>query len=262
MSVRDWATIRRSLIDGDTYNAEVTSHFGDTSSDPNRDAVKQLCLVKSTDSALIAQQRIRFFREQVQKVQNKPIIIGQPKSNLDADVKYHPEISVYLIQDSQSLTQGASPIDARFSWRLMDQTSESITNDILNNWANKIYNAFFNPVFSFAKGKYIGWYISPKDGLHLQLYCLDEATTESVARKIVSSIGKDFSDDLFKITKPKKDNLQQSQATISILGQTKKVPQWRPTANVFAKQAYINIWNDDVHLLVDKIGVKFYPILR
>ncbi|MEH1884885.1 hypothetical protein [Nostoc sp.] len=63
MSIRDWAAIRRALINGDSYNSEVAAHFADTTGDTARDAVKNICLVQSNDSALIAQQRIRFFRE-------------------------------------------------------------------------------------------------------------------------------------------------------------------------------------------------------
>ena len=262
MSIRDWAAIRKALINGDSYNSEVVDHFGDTSTNPQREAVKNLCLVQSNDSVLIAQQRIRFFREEVQKCHLKPVIIGQPKSDFDADVKYHPQVTVYFVQDIQSVPRGSRPKNARVTWRLMDQTSETISNQILNNWATKVYNSFFNPVYSFHKGKYIGWYNSPADGLHLQLYCLDDITAESVAKKIVTSADKTFNDDLFKVTKPKRNNIAQSQQ-ITILGQSKSVPNWRPNITVNVAYAYINIWADnDLRLIVDKIGSKFHPILR
>ncbi|MEH2000440.1 MAG: hypothetical protein V7L00_17120 [Nostoc sp.] len=201
MSIRDWAAIRRALINGDSYNSEVSAHFADTT-DPKRNAVKDICLVQSNDSILIAQQRIRFFREEIQKTHLKPTIIGQPKIDFDADVKYHPQVSIEFRQTLTSIPRGKYPKDARISWRLMNETSESLTFAKMNDVAALVYQQFFSNRFSFKKGKVIGWYLSPSDGLALQIYCLDAAEAERVAKYVVQAIGKTWNNSIFKTTNP------------------------------------------------------------
>ncbi|MEH1791611.1 hypothetical protein [Nostoc sp.] len=242
MSIRDWAAIRRALILGDSYNSEVNAHFGNTSGDTDRTAAKNICLVQSNDSALIAQQRIRFFREEVQKTHLKPTIIGKPKVDVDADVTYHPQIFIRLWQDSTAVPRGKFPKSAEFSYRVMGETSETVTNEKLNSYARLVYSAFFQNQFAINKGKYIGWYISPVDGLHLQLYCIDEAECTRVAQAIVSKLNKTWSESLFKITKPTRSNAVSTTDTITILGQTKQRPQWRPNCTVRATEAWISLW--------------------
>ncbi|MEH2145293.1 hypothetical protein [Nostoc sp.] len=264
MSIRDWAAIRRALINGDSYNSEVILHFADLPTNPEREGVKALCLVQPNDSILIAQQRIRFFREEVQKTHLKPIIIGQPKIDLDADVKYHPEVSIKFKQSLISVPRGKQPKDAQISWRLMTETTESFTFAKMNDVATLVYQQFFQNRFSFNKGKFIGWYISPPDGLNLQLYCLDETEAERVAKYVVQAVGKTWDDKIFKITKPKRSNEITSEQII-ILGKQKNTPVWRPNITVNAYKANINVWgaeNQEFELVGRLTNGQFFAIAR
>ncbi|MEH1884097.1 hypothetical protein [Nostoc sp.] len=264
MSIRDWAAIRRALILGDSYNSEVNAHFADPTGDTARDAVKNICLVQSNDSALIAQQRIRFFREEVQKTHLKPTIVGQPKIDLDADVRYHPEVTVVLKQSLTSVPRGKYPKDARISWRLMNETSESLTFTKMNDVAALVYQQFFQNRFSFKKGKFIGWYISPLDGLHLQLYCLDATEAKRVAKYVVQAIGKTWNDSIFKVTSPDRDNIA-SPEQITILGKQKDAPIWRPNITVNASKANINVWgagNEEFELVGRLANGQFFAVSR
>ncbi|MEH2014174.1 hypothetical protein [Nostoc sp.] len=261
--VRNWALIRQGLINGTSYNAEVNAHFGDTSADSGRNAAKNLCLITSTDSMQIALQRQSFFYYQVLKIQNKPIIIGQPKADFDADVKYHPQIFVRLWQDSTAVPVGKFPKSAQFSFRLLDETSETITKDKLNTYARKMYAAFFETQFTFNKGKYISWYTVPEEGLHLRFYCIDEVECERVAKAVVSKLEKVWNEDAFKISKPRRSNLVSSTNTINILGRSKQRPQWRPNCTVRSTECWACIWASDEEIpLVSKVGGTYRPIIR
>ncbi|MBH8576987.1 hypothetical protein I8752_29200 [Nostocaceae cyanobacterium CENA369] len=264
--VRNWALIRRGLINGTSYNAEVNSHFGDTSADAGRDAAKNLCLIIPTDSMQIAAQRQSFFYHQVLKIQNKPIIIGQPKTIFDSEVTYHPEVSIEFRQDFASVSQGRRAKDARFGWRLMNETSESLTFEKINNVATLVYQQFFanNNIFNYNKGKVIGWYTSPIDGLHLQLYCQNIDESERVAKYVVDAIDKTWHDNLFKTTTPKRNNLTPP-PQITILGQQQDTPVWRPNVKVFAYKSYLTVWatENKVYDLIGRLANgSFYPIAR
>lgn len=264
MPARDWALIRKALINGDSYNSEVSAYFSDFNTDASASVLRNLCLVQSNDSTLIAQARIRFFREEIQKTHLKPIIIGQPKIDLDADVKYHPEVSITFQQSLISVPRGKYPKDAVISWRLMNETSESLTFAKMNNIATLVYQQFFQNRFTFNKGKIIGWYISPADGLNLQLYCLDETEAERVAKYVVQAVGKTWNDKVFKITKPKRNNAITSEQ-ITILGKQKDAPVWRPNIIVNACKANINVWgagNEDFELVGRLANGQFFAVAR
>ncbi|MEH2002359.1 MAG: hypothetical protein V7L00_27110 [Nostoc sp.] len=264
MPARDWALIRKALINGDSYNSEVSAYFSDFNTDTEAIAVKNLCLVQSNDSALIAQQRIRFFREEIQKIHLKPTIIGQPKIDFDADVKYHPQVSIEFRQTLTSIPRGKYPKDARISWRLMNETSESLTFAKMNDVAALVYQQFFSNRFSFKKGKVIGWYLSPSDGLALQIYCLDAAEAERAAKYVVQAIGKTWNNSIFKTTNPNRTNVPSSEQ-ITILGKQKDAPIWRPSITVNAYKANINVWgagNEDFELVGRLANGQFFAIAR
>ncbi|OYE02946.1 hypothetical protein [Nostoc sp. 'Peltigera membranacea cyanobiont' 232] len=253
--VRNWALIRQGLINGTSYNAEVNAHFGDTSADSGRNAAKNICLITSQDSMQVATQRQSFFYYQVLKIQNKPIIIGQPKTTYDSEVTYHPEISIEFRQDFIATPRGKQPKDARISWRLMGETSQSLTFTKINNAATLVFQKFFqNNIFNFNKGKVIGWYNSPTDGLHLQLYCIDSTEAERVAKYVVQAIDKTWNDNLFKTTTPKRNNLVTPEQ-ITILGKQQDAPVWRPNITVKAYKAYMTVWGTEnkVYELVGRL---------
>ncbi|MEH1884884.1 hypothetical protein [Nostoc sp.] len=105
------------------------------------------------------------------------------------------------------MPKGKRAKNARISWRLMTETSETMTYTKMNQVATQVLQAFFANRFVFNKGKFIGWYISPKDGLNLQIYCLDATEALRVAKYVLSSIGKTWDDSIFKVTTPNRDNL-------------------------------------------------------
>jgi outer membrane protein assembly factor BamB len=261
--VKEWAKLRKALIQGESYNAEVNAHFGDTSNNEDREAVKNLCLIQGKDSMLIARQRQNFFYYQIKKIQNKPVIIGQPKIDYDAEVIYKPQIGVIFAQDFESVPKGKNPKTAKITWRLMDKTSETITNEDLNSWANKIYDGLFKDTrYSFDKGKFIAWYISKSEGLHLQIYCLSAEEGEKVVKKVLEVFGKEFNTDLLKITEPKRDNLKKPE-NIKVRGKDLPPPQWRPNIKVYAEYAYANIWGEtDINILVQATVKGYQPIIR
>src|SRR5204863_1150646 len=144
------------------------------------------------------------------------------------------------------------------------ETTESLTFTKMNGVAALVYQQFFNERFTFNKGKFIGWYISPADGLNLQLYCLDSAEAERVAKYVVKAINKTWNDSIFKITEPKRDNLTQ-QPQITILGKQKDAPIWRPNVTVKANKASINVWgteNQEYELVRKLANGKFFAISR
>ncbi|HLO85851.1 MAG TPA: hypothetical protein VK203_12705 [Nostocaceae cyanobacterium] len=262
MTVKQWALLRKFLRAGDSFNKEVFNWYQDDDNNEDRKKVRDLLLIGAKDSIQTVQIKMRTFREVVQKTHLKPTIVGITKDNYDSDISYRPEIVIYFLQNKQSVPRGETPTDARVSFRLMNETSESITVSELKRWAQKIQAAFFNPIYKFRKGKVITWYIDKKNGFHLQIYGLNAAEGEKVARDVVKLADKTFDEDILKETNPKRSNTT-SNGTIKILGKTKKKPKWRPSVVVEAAYAYALIHGEpNPIMLVDQTGLVVNPMIR
>lgn len=263
MTARKWAEIRKALTQGDCYNKQVREWFKDADENETRLTLRDLCLIESKDSIAIAQQKIRFFREEVQKTHLKPTVVGQPKYVVDADIKYHPQIVIYFAQDKASVPEKEDAVTARVSFRLINETSESLTNAELNSWANKIHTRFFGATpYRFRKGKVIAWYTKPEDGFHLQVYGYSKQDGRAVVEDVVGFAGKTFSAKHLKYSDPERSNTETPEK-MRILGELRDEPKWRPNAYVTAAYAYATIWNDNnIRMLVDNTGLQVNPIIR
>ncbi|MBD2204940.1 hypothetical protein H6G33_04225 [Calothrix sp. FACHB-1219] len=263
MPVRDWAQLRKVLRNGDSFNREVYDWFKDADSNNTRKALRDDLLIGAKDSIAIAQVKMRAFREIIQKTHLKPDIIGMPKIDVDADVTYKPEVTLFFKQNKESVPKGKTAKTARMSYRLMNQTSSSLSKAELRTLGQNIYNDFAKPTpYRFNKGKIIGWYVKPEDGLNLQIYAHTSEIGETVARKIIAHRNLTFDDNIFKFTTPNR-NSDTTPGTITILGETQQKPIWRPTVFVEFEHASINLHNDtQIRVLCDLSGTYANPMYR
>ncbi|WP_375497053.1 hypothetical protein [uncultured Nostoc sp.] len=263
MPARDWAQLRKVLRNGDSFNREVYEWFRDADSNDTRKALRDDLLIGAKDSIPIAQIKIRAFREIIQKTHLKPTIIGQPKSSYDADVKYHPQIVLYFLQDKQSVPKGKTAKDARISFRLMHETSETLTEAELKNWANKIRTEFTQPsLYRWHKGKIIGLYLDKPNGFDFQVYAYSDEIAKTVIRKVIELTTKTYVNDKFRFTTPER-NTDPTPPQVRVLGELVPEPQWRPNVFVTFDHAYANVWNDkSKRVLVDASGLQVNPIFH
>lgn len=132
MPDRSWA-LQRKLMRAPNigFNAEVYRHFKDVddATPGSRLTLRNSLLIQANESRTSAQFKIKYFREFIQKVHSKPSIIGVPKQEFDAgfEPEYKPIISLYFQQDKDAVTPGFSPITAEISFRLMNETQDSLT---------------------------------------------------------------------------------------------------------------------------------------
>ncbi|MBL1199904.1 MAG: hypothetical protein FWK04_12650 [Nostoc sp. GBBB01] len=262
MPARDWAQLRKILRNGDSFNREVFDWFRDADNNDTRKALRDDLLIGAKDSIAIAQVKMRTFREMIQKTHLKPDIIGMPKIDVDADVSYRPEITLHFKQSKESVPKNKHAKTARVSYRLMNQTSLSLSLAELKNLGRDIYNDFAKPTpYRFNKGKIIGWYIKPEQGLNLQVYCHTEEIAETVVKKVITHRSFSFDNDIFKFSKPNR-NSDPTPGNITILGNSVQKPVWRPTVFVEFDHASINLHNDTkIRILVDLSGLHA-PLYR
>jgi hypothetical protein len=198
-----WALQRKLLRAPNIgFNAELQRWFKVEDDTPGRIALRDSLLIQPKDSRSAAMQKVWYFREFVQKVQNKPAVIGIEKHDLDmqVSVEYKPQVVLFFRQDLQSVPDGYAPIEARISFRLMNESATTITQTNINTLATQIKTELaLNNGYIFDKGKVVCNYVDKAKGYSLQIYALSKAEGERVVRKILGIQNHAFDEEYFRV---------------------------------------------------------------
>jgi hypothetical protein len=237
------------------FNAEVFRHFKVFDETPGRLVLRDSLLIGAKDSRTTALFKIQYFRDQVQKVHLSPVVIGVPKEQFDIgiEVKYKPIVQLYFQQDRGAVVEDYSPVTAEICFRLMNESTETITRANLETLAKKIKSEFaLGQGYTFNKGKTIVHYNDRAQGYSLQLYVINEAEGIDVVKKVLGIQNHTYNDEFLRKTEPKKSSVNAT-ANQTIAGKTYKKQRWRPTATVRFQWASLLIQGTpDATYLVDR----------
>lgn len=266
MPDRSWA-LQRKLMRAPNigFNAEVYRYFADVDGGASggRLNLRNSLLIQANESRTSALFKVQYFREFIQKVHTTPAVIGIPKEQFDVgiEVEYKPVVNLYFQQDRAAVVSGYAPVRAEISFRLMDETEETITKAKLQTLARAIKNEFaLGAGYTFNKGKLIATYIDKTNGYFFQVYVLNETQGVEVIRKVLSIRNHTYDDDKFRITEPKRNSLNTPSNTL-IAGETYRKLRWRPTATVrFQWASLIVRTRPDPYFLVDRTLSRPRPI--
>ncbi|MHC5726350.1 MAG: hypothetical protein ACYTXY_19915, partial [Nostoc sp.] len=165
------------------HNAVVRLFFSDLGSDwkPNiataRSSLRVACTINVDDNELMIAMRHRLLFDILGWGQSNLIIYNGSKDDIAPPVHGHPRIYFYFSQDVQSVVAGAKKLDAEYSFRLMKETSATITKAKLTILATLIKEFFViaNVGLHFTKGKNIYSYLDLVNGYRLKIYANTEA---------------------------------------------------------------------------------------
>lgn len=236
----EWEHLQSTVMQA--YNRIVRDEFNDVDDDDGistpRSSLKVACLVKDDDSAPMVAIRMAFFYMTCRKAQDlqRPIY-GIPVGTFDEVRKYRPQIVLHFVEpyDETDTAEGYQPVYGQTSFRLMNETSQSITEAELTAIGNRLKTQFgAGGGFIWRKGRNQVTYNNPEDGFGLQIACISEAEGKRVVDAVTRVAG--------KTVDPTKQNYKENSApaeafpanpgTQTILGKSRKKPRKRPVANV------------------------------
>lgn len=245
-----------------SYNGEVNRYFGANDDDTDRDEAKKLCLIQATDSWQTANIRMTTFYHRVLKTHLRTNSYRTP-ANDNGDITYRPQVTLYFQQDAQAVVPGASPLEAEISFRIMDQTSESLTEAYLEKLARDISLTIGgNTPYKFTKGKVFAYYLDKVRGYDFRVLVANKDEGEEVIKKILSIRNHTFDADLYRFVTPQRSNTT-APKTDTILKKVRKRNRWRPPGIVEFSWAemYVHGLNpSEQPILVDCTGTKRNPI--
>lgn len=255
----NWKNLRSFLRK--SYNREVNEWFKDVddpipdNSTPRKNA-KRACLILPKETQNSALIKMLAFRFTVQRVHLRPHVYGTPVGTFDSQRKYRPQIVLEFLEDDLDLDPDYSAVDGRISYRLMNETSETISKAELTAIGTRIKAKLGGKDgFIWKKGKDLASYVDKANGYQFQLLVRNKAD----AKKIIELVLETNQDtpNWKKLSYKESDEPTEAYPTIpdtiSILGKIKKEPRIRPIAEVRFQYSYCNIWgNPNPVILYDR----------
>ncbi|PHJ59446.1 hypothetical protein VF14_27070 [Nostoc linckia z18] len=223
-------------------------------SDP-RKALRTACRIDDQDTDVMTLIRLYLFYEVLGYGKKRlGVFYGMPALDFQESFEGRPQVFLFFSQDRASTPDDLTPITAEISFRLMDETAESITPAKALSLANKIKAEMSDggKEIYFNKGKNIVNYNDRKHGLALQIYSTNEAEGEKMIKKILAIRGVTFDSTKQSVSVPKRNSENLPKGTTTVYGKSRKKRRWRPNGRVIFRYAYLYVHGlNEVVPLVD-----------
>lgn len=242
------------------HNKTVARYFRDLGSDwqPNlgsaRDKLRTAVTISDIDTDVMTLIRLYLFYEVLGYGRKRLArVYGVPDTTFEEDVNTRPQVFLYFSQDNNAVPDGESAIDMECSFRLMTETSETITHAKVLPIARKIKELFidFNKGIVHSKGKLIVYYRDKELGYDLRIRSLNENEGIELIKKVLAIRNHIYDPNKKTLSTPNKNSVNVTTATRTVYGKKRKSKRWRPTANVRFRYAYLHVdgLSEDVFLV-------------
>lgn len=172
-------------------------------------------------------------------------IYGIPVEEYDRQHVYRPQVTLHFSQNPLETTGGTRPISGQVSFRLMNETSKSITVATVQALATKIKQVFgVGTPYKWSKGKELVNYYDLANGYYLKILCRNKTDGKDLITKILSIQSHTYEAKYLKLEKDEDElsNYPDIPPKINILGDAIQEPRKRPIADVRFTHAEVAIW--------------------
>lgn len=204
-------------------------------------------LLKPTITQVLADYQLEQSRE-------PEVVYGVPASEYQAEVKFKPHVSLWFKQDEIEVKAGESRSKGEISFRLMTETSKSLTPEKIQTLAQKIKNKFGGSTpFTWAKGKTYYTYYDKEKGYQFKILTNGEPEARRIIESVLDIQG--HSPQWEKLGLSGKVQPDQAFPAIPdkevILGKSRTLPRRRPVTTVKFRRASLIIWGltKPIHLV-------------
>jgi hypothetical protein len=228
------------------HNELVNEEFRDLGDDDDinvpRGSLRVACRMRDDDSADMCLIRMWLLMGYLRRARDfHPPQYFQPADEYQARVAFQPQVVLYFEQDYASIPEGKYPVESRISFRLHNETPDSLNMNEVTNLGRTIKREFgSNGGYRFSRGKKKFVYLEKARGYDFRL----TVTGEQEAREVISKVmglrnhTPDWSD-LSEITTGK--NFPENPGTKLILGKPRQKPRVRPAATVRFQYALLHV---------------------
>lgn len=235
-----------------TQNRIVRREFNDVGDDDweadistPRGSLRVACTHLEADSIDITLLRLWLFYGCLRKcVDFHPAIFGEPSTNYQEVVRYHPQIHLHFEEKYTEVETGYDPLRSRVGFRLINETAETLSKAEATTISNRIKQLFFTGVpFYWKRGKQLASYIDHKRGYYFQLLVFDQTEAKKVIEQVldIQSHTPDWNLLNIKTNSEPTTSYPTIPSTKSILGKNQRQPRRRPVGTVHFRSATLHI---------------------
>lgn len=225
----------------------------------SRSSMRKALTHEDTDSLIVTGIRMMLYYFTYGKArQMQPGVYGSIVEQFDKSRRYRPQITLGFQQKVSQIVGTYQPEESEISFRLMDETSTTITQAKITTLTNKIKTEFGGATpYKWEKGKKMYWYIDADQGYKFQLLCKTELQAKDIINKVmdIQNHTPDFKKLKLNAATDEAATYPNTPGNISILGETFKLPRARPELDVYFRWATLAIqYRKKPLVLIDTIG--------
>ena len=193
-----------------------------------------------------------------------PEVYGLPVASFQEAYAFYPQVKLHFQQ--RYPPTGSAPLTGQISFRLMDLTSEQVTQTKVNQLARDIQIEFGGSTpYKWQKGRVLIAYTDRKKGYALQILCRSRSEGEEVIRKVLSINGDTAVWTNAKISEAitPNDKYPLTPERQTILGKSYREPERRRTEYVEIQYAELHLWPKPQPIILydrtlTKVGAVIY----
>lgn len=228
------------------HNKAVNTYFKnqqDNDISTPKARLKHTCLIKDEDTAIMTLMRMWLFEVTVGHAQaiQRPVY-GIPVQEYESDRKFKPQIKLCFLEpwDKEVHADGTHQREGEITFRLMDETSESINRTKAEQLAKTIKNTFAKPLFVWEKGWYKATYVDDKHGYDLRLFVKNKTEAQKIIKQVLSIQNHTYNKDYFQYIEHER-SYPVEPGTHRVYGKLIKKPRQRPRVDVKFRYAQLLI---------------------
>ena len=212
-------------------------------STPKR-GLRHACTMKDGDTATMTMMRLWLFEVTAGHAQalQRPVY-GIPWYEIQSERTFKPQVKLYFLESYNiNIHEDGTPqAEGEITFRLMNESSETISRANAETLARAIKNVFATPLFVWNKGKFKCTYFDLERGYELKLLVTSKAEGERIIRAVLDIQNHPFDRDYLQYI----DNdrtYPSNPGTHRVYGRTVKKFVRRRTADVKFRYAQLLIW--------------------
>lgn len=233
----EWEHLQNTLRRA--HNSTVNEFFrnqADNDVSSSKASAKHACKMKDEDTADMTVIRMWLFWVLCRKMRdNFEPYAGYRIPNDEHSVKHKPHVTILFLQDHDDVEYGDRPVEGQISFRLIDETTKSMTEAKLMTLANKITQKFgTGKGFVWQKGKDNYTYVDKELGHRHKVLVTNKVDAEEIIKKILDITNDPFKASLLRVNKAEDPNsaFPNNPGKQTILGKTHDKPRLRPVVKV------------------------------
>jgi len=267
-----WEHLQSTLMR--VFKKEVIEEFKDLGDDEwvkeiktPRGSLRTACTPDDNDTSTMLVLRMLLFYVVLRRAADlQAPIYGMPTALFDELFTYRPQVTLYFREDPMDVDPDFQPLRVQLSFRLMNETSTSISKAELTTLANKIKTEFGGvTAYKWKKGKVCCFYNDKLEGYWMKIFAFSVSEGKELIGKILDLRSK--TPDWSKLTVSENNQPMEAYPTLpptkTIVGETARLPRKRPVGTVRFERATCQIYGRSKPVtLYDRSGRRFDALVK